>query len=83
MEIIAIKKKFDYLGIQIQIVDCLESYMNSSEKITVRRVIAPNNKKVPIVLQRNETLKSIQSKTIDLLNGFKLRGADVVKELTT
>ena len=46
------------------------------------KVIAPNGGNIPVRFDYKETLKSIQEKTINALNDFKKRGADVQNELT-
>lgn len=75
-----IKKTFQYAGVDIRIVERDEPYMNSGN-VTVTRVIAPNGGTIPVKLQHKQTLKSIMSETIVLLDGFKKNGADVVTEL--
>lgn len=82
MNIIRTKRKFNYKGIEIRIVEVEEPYMNSEETVKVTRVIAPNNGIIPLQLVRNQTLKSIIDTTIRVLDGFSGRGADVVDELT-
>ena len=79
---IIVKKKFDYSGIELRIVDRQEKFMNSKDLVTVRRVLAPNNKNVPIIIQNKETFKSIMERTINIIEGFKVRGANVIEELT-
>jgi len=77
-----VKKKFDYNGITLQIIERDEPYMNSTEPMKMTRVIAPNGGVIPVNLKHKQTLKSIVSDTTALLDSFKERGADVVKELT-
>ena len=77
-----IKKRFYYDGIELKIVDREESYMNSGCTVTMTRVIAPNGGSIPVHINHKQTLKSITSETIKLLDSFKKRGADVKKELT-
>lgn len=77
-----IKKQFEYSGVVLKIVERDEPYMNSSEPVTMTRVIAPNGGTIPVNIQCRQTLKSIAEETIMTLDGFKARGCDVVKELT-
>ena len=77
-----VKKKFDYNGITLQIIERDEPYMNSIEPLKMIRVIAPNGGIIPLNLRHKQTLKSIIQDTISTLDGFKARGADVAKELT-
>jgi len=76
-----VKKKFEYEGIELRIVDREETYLNSTDTMTMRRVIAPNGGLIPVKIQHRQTLKSIVEDTINLLNDFKRRGADVAHEL--
>lgn len=77
-----VKKVFQYEKLNIIITTCLTEYMNGKEKMELTRVIAPNGGNIPIRFDHKETLKSIQEKTINFLNDFKKRGADVKNELT-
>ena len=77
-----IKKRFEYEGVELKIVEREESYMNSDSTLTMTRVLAPNGGVVPVTIQHRQTLKSIVSETIRVLNGFKKRGCDVQHELT-
>lgn len=77
-----VKKRFLYDGIELQIIERDEPYMNGREPIMMTRVIAPNGGIIPVSINHNETLKSIAEKTIAVLNDFAKRGADVKKELT-
>lgn len=77
-----VKKKFDYNGITLQIIERDEPYMNAKEPLKRIRVIAPNGGVIPLNLRHKQTLKSIIQDTVSTLDGFKQRGADVVKELT-
>lgn len=77
-----VKRKFFYCGLLLQIVERDEPYMNAPEPMKVIRVIAPNGGVIPINIQHKQTLKSIQEETTRTLDGFRARGADVVKELT-
>lgn len=77
-----VKKKFIYNGITLQIVERDEPYMNAKETVSCTRVMAPNGGVIPITIMHRQTLKSIAEETIRTLDGFKNRGADVVKELT-
>ena len=77
-----IKKKFLYDGITLQIIERDEPYMNAKEPLKMIRVMAPNGGVIPIIINHKQTLKSIMEEIIRTLDGFKNRGADVVKELT-
>lgn len=77
-----VKKRFLYDGIELQIIEREEPYMNGREPIMMTLVIAPNGGSIPININHRETLKSIAEKTIALLDGFKQHGADVKTELT-
>lgn len=77
-----VKKKFQYRGLELRIVEREEDYMNSPDKVTVRRVIAPNGGIIPVQIQRRQPLKSIAEQAIIVLDDFEQRGADVVAELT-
>ena len=77
-----VKKKFDYNGITLQIIERDELYMNAPEPMKMTRVMAPNGGIIPINIQYKQTLKGIIEETIRTLDGFKDRGADVIKELT-
>lgn len=77
-----VKKTFLYEGIELKIIERDEPYMNSPEPVKMTRVIAPNGGIIPINIHRKETLKSMVKKTINQLNGFKVRGADVKTILT-
>lgn len=77
-----VKKVFQYENLNIIIAFCSTEYMNGKEKMEITRVIAPNGGIIPIRFGSKETLKSIQEKTINTLNDFKKRGADVKNELT-
>lgn len=82
MKIIKIRKKFDYKGIPLQIVEREEPYLSAKEPLNMTRVIAPNGGTIPIKINHKETLKSIVQKTIDFLNYMNKRGGDVINELT-
>jgi len=77
-----VRKKFNYEGFELRIVERKETYMHSGDTVTVTRVLAPNGGIIPIGLKHKQTLKGIVSETIALLDGFKKRGADIEKELT-
>jgi hypothetical protein len=77
-----VKKKFNYKGIELRIVDKEENYMNYSIPMMMTRVIAPNGGVLPININRKESLKKIMYKTISFLEGVEKNGHDVVKELT-
>ena len=80
--IIRVKKKFNYNGIELRIVEREEPYMNAKEPVTMTRVLAPNGGSIPININHKQTLKSIMEETIRTLDGFKERGAYVINELT-
>ena len=77
-----VKRKFDYNGITLQIIERDEPYMNAKEPLKMTRVIAPNGGIIPLNIRHKQTLKSIIEETINTLDGFKQRGADVAKTLT-
>jgi hypothetical protein len=77
-----VKKRFLHDGVELQIIERDEPYMNGKEPLTMTRVMAPNGGTIPISINHRETLKSIAERTIALLDGFKQRGADVKTELT-
>lgn len=80
--IIKIKKKFNYKGLELQIVERPEKYMNSLDLINVTRVLGPNSGVIPVILKHKQTLKSIIEDVVLLLDGFEARGANVQSELT-
>ena len=82
MNILRTKRKFNYKGVELRIVEVEEPYMNSGDTVKITRVIAPNNGIIPLQLVRNQTIKSIIETTIRVLDGFNDRGVDVVDELT-
>jgi len=77
-----VKKKFLYNGMTLQIVEREEKYMNSPDPIIMTRVIAPNGGVIPVSIKHKQSLKSIAEDTIRTIDGFKQRGADVVKIMT-
>lgn len=77
-----IRKRFQYDGVELRIVEREESYMNAERTITMTRVLAPNEGVVPVKIQHKQTLKSIVAETIKLLDGLKEMGEDVKTELT-
>jgi hypothetical protein len=77
-----VKKKFLYNGMTLQIVEREEKYMNSPDPVIMTRVIAPNGGVIPISIKHKQSLKSIAEETIRTIDGFKQRGADVVKIMT-
>ncbi|MFT6125842.1 MAG: actin-related protein [Flavobacteriaceae bacterium] len=81
MKIIKVKKKFDYKGTELRIVEREEPYMNAKEPLIMTRVIAPNNGMIPVNISRKQTLKSIIEDTIILLDDFEKRGANIKQEL--
>jgi hypothetical protein len=82
MKIIRVKKKFDYQGLELKIVEREEPYMNAKEPLKMTRVIAPNGGMIPVKISRRQTLKSIIEDTKILLNDFEEQGANVKEELT-
>ena len=79
-----VKKVFQYDDINIII-----AFVNYEFKIGRKKqigqtltVLAPNGGKIPIYVQQRETLKSIQERTIQQLERFKISGCDVKNELT-
>ena len=79
-----VKKVFQYDEINIVI-----AWVNYEFKIGRKKqigqtltVLAPNGGKIPIYIQSRETLKSIQERTIEQLERFKISGCDVKNELT-
>ena len=77
-----VKKRFMYDGIELQIIERDEPYMNATEPMTMIRVIAPNGGTIPLNIRHKETLKSIAERTVVALDDFKKRGANVREELT-
>jgi hypothetical protein len=82
MKIIKVKKKFDYKGTELRIVEREEPYMNAKEPLIMTRVIAPNDGMIPVNISRKQTLKSIIEDTTILLDDFEKRGANIKQELT-
>lgn len=82
MKIITVKKKFDYKGIELRIVEREEPYLNALEPLIMTRVVAPNNGMIPVKISRKQSLKSIMADTITLLEDLEKRGANVKEELT-
>lgn len=82
MKVIKVKKKFQYEGIELRIVAREEPYLNSPDPVVMTRVIAPNDGIIPVRINRNQSMKSIQEATIELLDSFAERGADIKEELT-
>ena len=82
-EIVKVKKVFQYEDITLIVASCLIKYDEIKEKLEVTNVLAPNGGRIPIGgTTYKDTLKSIQERTINALNDFKKRGADVKHELT-
>ena len=77
-----VKKKFDYNGIILQIIERDEPYMNAKEPLKMTRVMAPNGGIIRLNINHRQTLKSIVEETIKTLDGFAQRGADVKNKLT-
>jgi len=68
-EIIKTFKNFQWEGVELSIVIRTEPYLNASECVEIRRVIAKNNNGlIPINFNKNDTLKNIKEKTIKFLN---------------
>lgn len=65
-----IKKSFEWENIMFRIVERQEPYLKG-ESVTAIRVVAPNNKVVPITIKHKETLKSIKERTLLLLEDVK------------
>ena len=76
-----VKKKFEYNGVPLQIVERLEPYMNATVPLMMTRVIAPNGGSVPVSIGHRDSLKAIIAKTIAALDGFAERGANVIESL--
>lgn len=76
-----VKKKFEYNGVTLQIVERPEQYMNATEPLMMTRVIAPNGGSIPVSIGHRDTLKAIITKTIASLDGFAARGANVIETL--
>ena len=81
-KIVKVKKVFQYEDITLIIATCLVDYMNAKEKLEVTNVLAPNGGRIPVTPNYKDTLKTIQERTINAINDFKKRGADVKHELT-
>ena len=79
-----VKKVFQYDDINIIIAEVVFYFNIGREKNkgTTRVVLAPNGGKIPVYVQQRETLKSIQARTIQQLERFKISGCDVKNELT-
>jgi hypothetical protein len=76
-----VKKRFEYNGVTLQIVERPEQYMNATEPLMMTRVIAPNGGSIPVSIGHRDTLKAIITKTIASLDGFAARGANVIETL--
>ena len=76
-----VKKKFEYEGIELRIVEREETYMNSESTLTMTRVLAPNGGVIPVKIQYRQTLKSIVEETVKTLDNFKSMGVDIKAEL--
>ena len=76
------KKIFEYKKLKLKIVEREESFLNSREKVTVLRVIAPNGGVLPVSIKHKQTLKSIVCDAIATLDNFEKMGANVIHELT-
>ena len=77
-----VKRKFTYEGVELRVVEREEPYMNAKEPLLMTRVLAPNNKHLPITIHRRQTIKSIIEESLRFLDEMKQKGHDVVKELT-
>lgn len=75
-----VKKKFTFEGLNFQIVEREETYLNSEDTMKMLRVIAPNGGIIPIQIMHRETLKSIAAKAINFLTDCMKRGADIHAE---
>lgn len=82
LEIIRVLKKFTFRGMEFRIVKAKVPYMNSGEGVVVRKVLAPNDREIPVTFNRNDTLKAIQQNTINALFTFESLGADIKEECT-
>lgn len=79
-----VRKKFFYDDIELKIVSREEPiYKGSDRMLTTTKIIAPNGGVIPYKVNHKETLKSIVKGVTDALDGFKKRGADIKKELTS
>lgn len=81
-KILKVRKRFDYQGIELRIVEREEFYSNSKEPVVKTRVLAPNGGNIPYTIKPNELLKDIIYEVTWLLDSFAERGADVKEELT-
>jgi len=81
-KIIKERKTFSYDGCLLRIVEREEPYMNSADPLIMTRVISPNGGSLPVSLRHKQTLKSIVTDTIALLDSFKKRGIDVIGDMT-
>ena len=81
-----IKKVFQYDDINIIIAEVVLNVdvfrKKEKQKINLIYVLAPNGGRIPLTVNHRETLKSIQQRTIQQLERFKISGCDVKNELT-
>lgn len=75
-------KKFPYEDIELRIAYVNSTYMNSPDHVNVKAVLAPNGGQIPVMIQRDDTLKDIINKVTILLDSFKQRGANILNECT-
>jgi hypothetical protein len=81
MKIIKVRKRFNYKGVELRLVDSEEYYMNGRDPLIMKRVVTPNDHSIPINFSHRQTLKSMVEQTIAFLDNTEKRGFDVVKEL--
>ena len=48
-----VKRKFTHEGVELRVVEREEPYMNAEEPLLMTRVLAPNNKHLPITIRRS------------------------------
>jgi len=76
-----IKKKFQYNGFNLFVVDREEPYMNNGLTVCVRRVLNEGGLSLPVNIQNRQTLKSIVEDSIRFLDDMVQKGFDVAGEL--
>ena len=82
IKIVRVQKRFKYQGLEFRIVKMLVPYMNAQEPIEVQRGIAPNNGTIPVKIQKGDTLKNIQARTITMFEAIEELGHDIKKACT-
>lgn len=85
-KILKIHRKFEYLGVEMQIITGEYFYMNNDEPSTCKAVISSvNGKELMGVLETNrDTLKKIKARAISVLDDMvSIFGADKVKDELT